>query len=84
MGQLLDREELKRLAIVMYRSCGQMIDPYGSLGEQIQHTNFAMRGKMDDVFAMRGGYSEDWVTLWLAAYFLEGAAHLMELGVPIW
>ncbi len=49
MGDYLRRDDLKRLAAVMYRSCGQMIDPYGSQGEQIQHTNFGQHGDMSNV-----------------------------------
>ena len=41
LGQYLDSSELKKLAILMYRSCGQLIDPYGSQGEQPHHTNYA-------------------------------------------
>jgi hypothetical protein len=33
LGDCLGREDLKRLAAVMFRSCGQMTDPYGSTGE---------------------------------------------------
>ena len=58
MGGYLGRDDLKRLAAVMYRSCGQMIDPYGSQGEQIQHTNFSQHGDRSNVFRLRGGYSE--------------------------
>ena len=36
-----ENESLIKLAAVMYRSCGQMIDPFGSHGEQLQNTNFA-------------------------------------------
>ncbi len=43
MGDYLRRDDLKRLAAVMYRSCGQIIDPYGSQGEQIQHTTSSRR-----------------------------------------
>jgi len=49
LGQYTNNEALKKLAVVMYRSCGQMIDPYGSQGEQIQQTNFAQHGDMTNV-----------------------------------
>ena len=81
MGQYLDREDLKKLAIVMYRSCGQMIDPLGSQGEQIQQTNFAQQGNLNDVSAMRGGYSEGWTVYWITAHFLNAAAQFEEMGV---
>jgi hypothetical protein len=32
LGEYLKSEELKQIAILMYRSCGQLIDPYGSQG----------------------------------------------------
>ncbi len=84
MGELLERDELKRLAILMFRSCGQLIDPYGSQGEQPQHTNYTQGGKADDIFALRGGYVEDWTVFWITAHFLNAAAQFRELGVSIW
>ncbi|NUQ66097.1 MAG: hypothetical protein HUU20_26850 [Pirellulales bacterium] len=84
LGGILGRDDLKRLALVMFRSCGQLIDPYGSQGEQPQHTNYAQRGQVDDVFALRGGYAETWTVFWITAHFLNAAAQFQELGVPIW
>jgi hypothetical protein len=81
MGQYLNREDLKKLAIVMYRSCGQLIDPFGSQGEQIQQTNFSQRGNTSDVTRMRGGYSEGWTVYWITAHFLNAAAQFEEMGV---
>ena len=83
MGQLLKRPELKKLAIVMFRSCGQLIDPFGSQGEQIQQTNFAQRGDMSNVYKMRGGYSEGWTVFWITAHFLNAAAQFEELGLEM-
>lgn len=84
LGQILKREDLKRLALLMFRSCGQLIDPYGSQGEQPQQTNYAQRGQVDDVFSLRGGYAESWTVFWITAHFLNAAAQLKELAVPIW
>ncbi|MBN1419418.1 MAG: hypothetical protein JXP34_11620 [Planctomycetes bacterium] len=84
LGMLLAREDLRRIGILMFRSCGQIIDPYGSQGEQPQHTNYAQRGKVADVEALRGGYQEDWTVFWITAHFLNAAARFAELGVPIW
>lgn len=83
MGDYLDRPDLKRLAVVMYRSCGQMIDPYGSQGEQIQQTNFAQHGDMSNVFRLRGGYSERWTVFWITAHFLNAAAEFERMGVDL-
>lgn len=83
LGRLLERDDLKQLAILMYRSCGQLLDPYGSQGEQPQHTNYAQRGEVDDVFALRGGYVEDWTVFWITAHFLNAAAQFEEMGVAI-
>ena len=80
MGDLLGREDLKRLAAVMFRSCGQLIDPSGSQGEQIQHTNFGQAGDLSDVFRMRGGYSEGWTVFWMTAHFLNAAAQFDSMG----
>ena len=84
MGQYLKRKELKRLSLVMYRSCGQLIDPYGSQGEQIQQTNYAQRGDVTNIDALRGGYSEGWTVFWITAHFLNAAAKFEEMGVPVW
>ena len=83
MGQYLNRQDLKQLAMVMYRSCGQMIDPDGSQGEQLNHTNFAqMRPSPNDVHKMRGTYNEGWTVFWITAYFLNAAAQFEQMGVP--
>lgn len=74
MGQLLQNESLKKLAHVMYRSCFQLTDPFGSQGEQLQQTNFAQHGDMSNVHRLRGGYSESWTVFWITAHFLNAAA----------
>jgi hypothetical protein len=83
MGGYLHRDDLKRLAAVMFRSCGQMIDPFGSQGEQIQQTNFGQHGDMSNVFRFRGGYSESWTVFWITAHFLNAAAELERMGVNL-
>ena len=83
MGDYLRRDDLKHLAAVMYRSCGQMIDPSGSQGEQIQQTNFAQHGDMSNVFRLRGGYSESWTVFWITAHFLNAAAEFERMGVDL-
>jgi hypothetical protein len=90
LGQLLGRDELKKLAILMYRSCGQLIDPYGSQGEQPHHTNYAQHGKFsqrlrrNDISGIRGNYVEEWTVFWITAHFLNAAAQFKEFGVQIW
>ncbi|MBI4875952.1 MAG: hypothetical protein HY822_15050 [Acidobacteria bacterium] len=84
LGQLDNREDLKRLAILMYRSCGQMIDPGGSQGEQLHHTNYIQRNQAFDILKLRGDYNESWTVFWITAHFLTGAARFAEMGVPIW
>ncbi len=83
MGQLLNNENLKKLAIVMFRSCGQITDPFGSQGEQMQQTNYAQRGEMTDVYKLRGGYAEKWTVFWITAHFLNAAARFEEMGVQL-
>lgn len=83
MGQYLGRDDLKQLAAVMFRSCGQLIDPFGSQGEQIQQTNFGQHGDMSDVFRLRGGYSEQWTVFWITAHFLNAAAQFEQMGVDL-
>ena len=81
LGQILEDERLQQIGLLMFRSCGQLLDPYGSHGEQPQHTNYAQRGRVEDVFALRGGYVEDWTVFWLTAHFLNAAARFEKLGV---
>lgn len=83
MGTYLGRADLKQLASLMFRACGQMIDPRGSQGEQIQQTNFAQHGDMSDVFRLRGGYSEGWTVFWITAHFLNAAAEFERMGVDL-
>ncbi len=79
LGKYLKDENLQRLAILMFRSCGQMIDPFGSHGEQIQHTNFAQAGDLTNIYNFRGGYVEHWTVLWVTAHFLNAAARFYEI-----
>jgi hypothetical protein len=79
LGDILQRPSLKKIALLMFRSCGQMIDPYGSHGEQLQHTNFAQAGDMSNIYKFRGGYVEHWTVFWITAHFLNAAAQFMEL-----
>lgn len=81
MGKYLDDERLCRLAKVMYRTCYQLTDAYGSQGEQLQQTNFAQHGDMSNVYKLRGGYSESWTVFWITAHFLNAAARFEEMGV---
>lgn len=83
MGRLLGDERLVKLSKVMYRSCYQLTDAYGSQGEQIQHTNFAQRGDMSNVHKLRGGYAESWTVFWITAHFLNAAAKFIEYGEAI-
>jgi hypothetical protein len=81
LGQLTNRSELQDLAQLMFRSCGQLIDPFGSQGEQPQQTNYAQHGEVKNAFGLRGDYVEDWTVFWITAHFLNAAAQFKELGV---
>lgn len=81
MGTYLKDRRLQDLAKVMYRSCFQLTDAYGSQGEQLQQTNFAQRGDMSNVHKLRGGYSEGWTVFWITAHFLNAAARFVEMNV---
>ena len=83
MGKHLGDERLCKLARVMYRTCYQLTDAYGSQGEQLQQTNFAQHGDMSNVYKLRGGYSESWTVFWITAHFLNAAARFEEMGVEI-
>ena len=81
MGEYLRDDRFKKLASVMYRACFQLTDASGSLGEQIQHTNFGQYGDTNDIYKLRGGYAETWTVFWLTAHFLNAAAEFREMGV---
>lgn len=83
LGQIERREDLKRLALLMYRTCGQLIDPYGSQGEQMHHTNYGQQNWSGKPMPARGWYNEQWTVFWITAHFLTGAARLAELGIPV-
>ena len=83
LGKFQQRPELCRIAELMYRSAGQMIDPYGSQGEQLHHTNLAMHGDQAGFFTFRGGYNENWTVFWITAHFLNAAAQFKEMGVNL-
>ncbi len=81
MGSHLKDKRLQELAKVMYRSCFQLTNAYGSQGEQLQQTNFAQHGDMSNVYKLRGGYSEGWTVFWITAHFLNAAARFEEMNV---
>lgn len=82
LGDYLEDERLKQLSKLMYVSCGQLIDPYGSQGEQPQQTNYTQDGGApDNYLKYRGNYVEDWTVFWITAHFLTGAAMFEEMGV---
>ncbi|MGY3052994.1 hypothetical protein ACVWYG_001191 [Pedobacter sp. UYEF25] len=83
LGKYLKDERLQKMALLMFRSCGQMIDPFGSHGEQIQHTNFAQGGDLSNVYTFRGGYVEQWTVFWLTAHFLNAAARFNQIDPQI-
>lgn len=81
MGTYLKDKRLQDLAKVMFRSCYQLTNIYGSQGEQLQQTNFAQHGDMSNVYKLRGGYSEGWTVFWITAHFLNAGARFMEMNV---
>ncbi|MBD3265673.1 hypothetical protein GF373_03305 [bacterium] len=84
VGQHLNLPEYKQLAHVMFRGCGQLIDPYGSQGEQPQHTNYTQQRQAVDIHDLRGGYNETWTVFWITAHFLNAAAQFEELGIELY
>ena len=83
LGMYLKDDRLQKMALLMFRSCGQMIDPFGSHGEQIQHTNFAQAGDLSNIYTFRGGYVEQWTVFWLTAHFLNAAARFNQIDPQI-
>ena len=83
MGRYLGDDRLVKLSKVMFRTCFQLTDAYGSQGEQLQHTNFAQAGDMSNVHNLRGGYIEHWTVFWITAHFLNAAARFVEMGEEV-
>lgn len=83
MGRYLGDERLVNLSKVMFRTCFQLTDSYGSQGEQLQHTNFAQQGDMSNVHKLRGGYSEHWTVFWITTHFLNAAARFLDMGEEV-
>ena len=89
LGLHTGNQKLKDLALLMFRSCGQLIDSSGSQGEQPQHTNYTQFRKtnfieQNGIESLRGDYNETWTVFWITAHFLNAAARFEELGVGIW
>lgn len=82
-GHALKRPAWQNLAIPMFVNCGQLMDIYGSQGEQIQQTNYAQRPPYEPVDVLRGGYAEHWTVFWITAAFLNAAAQFARLGVKL-
>ncbi|PWJ37891.1 hypothetical protein [Sediminitomix flava] len=85
LGELTANKQLKDMALLMYRSCGQLIDEYGSQGEQVQQTTYTQdsRKLTHDISEFRGNYVEDWTVFWITAHFLNAAAQFHEMGIPL-
>ncbi len=82
LGKYTNDEKLKQLAKIMYLSCGQLIDPYGSQGEQPQQTNYTQDPlASSDVTTYRGNYVEDWTVFWITAHFLNAGAMFKKMDV---
>lgn len=84
LGQLKQNTVLKQTGLLMFRTCGQLIDPFGSQGEQPYHTNYIQTGWQDKpVHERRGNYLETWTVFWITAHFLQAAALFTQLGITM-
>ncbi|MBT3242257.1 MAG: hypothetical protein HN352_03840 [Bacteroidetes bacterium] len=82
LGYHLENASYMKTAKLMFRSCGQLIDPYGSQGEQPYQTNYIQNSWKDKpIHERRGNYHETWTVFWITAHFLNAAAMFMEMGV---
>ena len=82
LGKYTNNENLTKLSKIMYLSCGQLMDPYGSQGEQPQQTNYTQEPlASSDATTYRGNYVEDWTVFWITAHFLNAGAMFKEMGV---
>jgi hypothetical protein len=83
LGLYTKNEKLKQLAKIMFLSCGQLIDAYGSQGEQLQQTNYTQDHLLEKnhIGSFRGNYIEDWTVFWITSHFLNAGAMFKEMGI---
>lgn len=82
IGKYTGRREYQDMARLMVVACGQLVDPWGSQGEQMHQTNYAQHYQVSDLQGVRGDYVESWNVYWISAHFLNAAAMFEEMGVP--
>lgn len=81
LGMALNKESYLKTAKLMFRSCGQLLDPYGSQGEQPYQTNYVQTSwRHKPIYERRGNYHETWTVFWITAHFLNAGAMMIELG----
>ena len=83
LGELTGNQDYQKLARLMYVACGQLLDPFGSQGEQMHQTNYAQHYDYTDLDGVRGDYVEQWNVYWISAHFLVAAAQLEQMGVDV-
>jgi hypothetical protein len=83
LGELTGNPDYRKAARLMYVACGQLLDPFGSQGEQIHQTNYAQHYDYADLAGVRGDYIEQWNVYWISAHFLVAAARFDEMGVDV-
>jgi hypothetical protein len=82
LGDHTDQETYKTIARLLTVPCGQLTDPWGKAGEQIQQTTYTQYfHDCADVKDLRGDYAEDWTVYWVTAHFLTAAAEFALMGV---
>lgn len=84
LGTWLEKSYLQKTGELMFRSCGQLIDPFGSQGEQPYQTNYIQVGwQHKPLVERRGNYHETWTVFWITAHFLNAAAMFKEMGIQM-
>ena len=81
LGNYTGNTDYHKMARLMLVTCGQLLDPLGSQGEQIHQTNYAQHYDYNSLEGVRGDYVEQWNVYWVSAHFLVAASQLDELGV---
>jgi hypothetical protein len=68
LGELTGREDYKTVAKLLTVPCGQLTDPWGSAGEQIQQTHYSQHNRdFTELKGVRGDYIESWTVYWITA-----------------
>ena len=83
MGDYLKRDDLKSLAVLMFRTLRPAHRSLRQPGRTDPPDQLRPARRPRRRPRMRGGYSESWTVFWITAHFLNAAAKFAEQGVAL-